>query len=131
LYKQTFSQLVIPDRNIDTVALGTSTFLAYDSINGGKAEYIAPDPEQARVLIEAIASELEQARQVFGTGRGRQEASKDKSSGEALAIETEDKRSILGDVAAGGADFEGRLLGLLGALRNAQGDAPEATITYP
>ena len=53
-----------------------------------------------------------------------------KSSGEAVALETEDKRSILADVAAAGADFEARLGGLLESMR-AQKSGANLTIQYP
>jgi hypothetical protein len=131
LYKQTFSQLVVPDTNVDAVQIGTNTVFGYNPVNGGKPEYIAPDPRQAQVIGEVIANKLEQARLSFGVGRGVSESSKQKSSGDALTIETEDKRSILADVAASASDFENRLVGLLGALRNVKPDDQEATIEYP
>lgn len=130
-YKQTFSQLVLPTTHFDALQLGTSSFIGYDPLSGGgEAKYISPDPQQARVLGELIANELEQARQSFGTGRGRQEASMQKSSGTAMELESEDKRSILADIASAGNDFEMRLIDLIGDLRKQKTEV-DATIIYP
>lgn len=122
-YKQTFSQLVVPGY-IDTVAAGTSTFLSITDPGGFEPKFIAPDPEQARVLMELIAGTLEQMRQSLGIGRGQQEASKQKSSAAALSLENEDKRSILGDIAAEAEDFERRWALLVLSAKTGGGKAP-------
>lgn len=135
LYKQTFSWLVIPDKNVDAIQVGTSTVFGYDNGGGSAApSYISPDAEQARVLIESIAAELEQMRQALGIGRGRQESSMQKSSKGALELESDDKRSILSDIAGEAQDFERRLAlrvkGLkAGATKPTMADLPH--IQYP
>lgn len=108
-YKQTFSQLIVPGA-FDTLEAGTNTFFSWTPA-GSNAEpkYISPDPRQADVLMALIQSTLEQMRQSFGIGRGRQEGSMQKSSSAALELESEDKRSILGDICGAGEDFEKRL----------------------
>ena len=117
LYKQTFSWLAVPDKNVDAVQIGTNTVFGYSAISGGgKPEYVSPDPNQARVLMEAIIGELSRARQAFGIGQPT-DGSKQKSSAAALELENEDKRSILGDISASAQDFEHRLAGLFEAYR--------------
>jgi hypothetical protein len=131
-YKQTFSWLTIPDKHIDTLQAGLSTAFGYDASTGGKPEYISPDADQARVLMEMIRDAITQARQAIGVGRGRGEESQQQASGDALNIETEDKRSILGDIAAEAQDFEFRLAEMI--QRFATGAAGEVTapsIRYP
>ncbi len=109
-YKQLFSWLVIPDKNVDEVQIGTSTVFGYDPQGtSGGPEWISPDPEITRVLLELIGVTLEQMRSSIGIGRGRSESSKDQASGDALELESEDKRSILGDIASNAEDFEKRL----------------------
>lgn len=117
-YKQTFSQLIVPGA-FDTLEAGTNTFFSWTPA-GSNAEpkYIAPDPRQAEIMMALIASTLEQMRQAFGTGRGQQEASKQKSSAAALELENEDKRSILGDICGAGEDFEKRLAMLVLAYKS-------------
>ncbi len=132
IYKQTFSWLIIPDKNVDILQAGTGTALGWDATNSGgaKPEYIAPDPEQARVIMESIASGIEQLRQSVGVGRGRQEGSMQKSSGDAMELESEDKRSILGDIASAAEDFEKRLVDLVFAYRQSKPAEPPH-IQYP
>lgn len=117
-YKQTFSQLVVPG-SFDVLEAGTNTFFSWTPA-GSSAEpkYIAPDPQQANVLMALIQSTLEQMRQSFGIGRGRQEGSMQKSSSAALELESEDKRSILGDICGQGEDFEKRLAMLVLSFKN-------------
>ena len=71
-YKQLFSWLVIPDKNVDTLQMGVNTAFGYDP-QGTSAvpTYLSPDPEQARVIAESIEKEIEMARQSIGVGRGR------------------------------------------------------------
>ncbi len=113
LYKQTFSWLTVPDKNVDAVQIGTNTVFGYNALTGGgKPEYVSPNPEQARVLMESIIGELARARQAFGIGQPN-EGTKQKSSAAAMELENEDKRSILGDISASAQDFENRLCALV------------------
>lgn len=122
-YKQTFSWLAIPDKNVDKVAIGLNTAFGYDPMHTNAVPtYVSPDPEQARVLMEFIASGLEQLRSMLGVGRGRSDGSMEKSSADALELESEDKRSILGDIAAEAQNFELRLADLV-SVYNGEGDA--------
>lgn len=116
-YKQTFSWLTIPDKNVDVLQAGLNTAFGYDAQNGGKPEYISPDAEQARVLMEMMRDAIEQARQSIGVGRGRSDGSMAKSSGEAIQLEDEDKRSILADIASEAQDFEIRLADMVSAYK--------------
>lgn len=133
-YKQNFSLLLIPDKNVDKVQLGVSAAMGYDAqrANGAEPKFISPDPDQARVLIEAIQSTIEQERQGLGIGRGRQESSMQKSSEGALELESDDKRSILVDIADECQDFERRLVAMANRYRS-QAASAEATekIQYP
>jgi hypothetical protein len=119
IYKQTFSWLSIPVKNVDTTEMGVSTAFGYDAsqTNGAKPEYLSPDPQQPRVIIEAIADCIEQMRQSVGVGRGRSESSKSPSTEGALQIETEDKRTILSDIATEAMSFERRFADLHRAYR--------------
>lgn len=113
-YKQTFSWLAIPDKNVDSVQIGLNTVFGYDpAMTSSGPMYVSPDAEQPRVLMEMISSGIEQLRQMLGIGRGRSEGSMQKSSGEALELESEDKRAILGDIAAEAQAFEVRLANLV------------------
>lgn len=131
---QTFSQLVIPDPTgkLDKVQLGTKRFLGFDPQGqGGEPKYMSPDPEQARVLMEGIGMAIELARQMAGVGRGRSEGSKQKSSAEALELESDDKRSILSDIAAEAQDFERRLARMFLQLKEgAETDTDDLIVTY-
>lgn len=125
LYKQTFSWLVVPDPNqkLDATQIGLNTAFGFDpGGTGGKPEYISPDADQARVLIEARSELLQQARQSVGVGRGRQEGSMQKSSVDALELETEDKRSILADVAHETEAAERRIVALFRAYQGVADD---------
>jgi len=130
-YKQTFSWLAIPDKKVDKIQIGLSTAFGYDPMTTSAVPtYISPDPEQARVLGEFIAAGLEQLRQMLGVGRGRSEGSMQKSSADALELENEDKRSILGDIAAEAQSFETRLAGLVSAYNGEPNWKDETTIKY-
>lgn len=129
LAKQTFSQLCLPDPNVDEVEIGMSSAITYDGARGGEVKYISPDPEQARVLLEAIGSALEHIRSVVGVGRGRSESSKDQASGAALELEGEAKKTIVADVAASAEDFERRLAAFLTRIRT--GTPGEVFVQYP
>ncbi len=131
--KQTFSWLAVPTKHIDTLQMGVNTAFGYDATQtgGARPEYLAPDPEQARVLMESGGQVLEQLRQSVGVGRGRQEGSMQKSSGEALELESEDKRTILGDIAASGEDFERRLYDLYSRFRSSAPAREKVSIQYP
>jgi hypothetical protein len=132
LYKQTFSWLAVPDKNVDTLQLGVNTAFGYDA-QGTSAvpSYISPDPEQARVLMESIVAAVEQARQAVGVGRGRAESSMTPASGETATLESADKRSLLGDISAEAQDFEIRLAEMVLSFR-AAGSVPseKPTIKY-
>lgn len=119
-YKQTFSWLAIPDKRIDAVQIGLNTCFGYDpgTTGGAVPVYVSPDPEQARVLMEYISSGIEQLRNMLGVGRGRQEGSMQKQSADALELESEDKRSILGDIAGEAQAFELKLAKLVMAYRS-------------
>jgi len=108
LSDQTFGQLLVPSTQFDKIQLGTSRAVGYDPVSssGAKPEYISPDPENARVIMESIGSLIELARQAAGIGRGRSEGSKDKASGAAMELEAEGKKNILGDIAESAQDFE-------------------------
>jgi len=109
-YKQTFSWLAIPDKNVDTIQIGLNTCFGYDPERTPSApQYISPDPEQARILMEYIASGIEQLRHMLGIGRGRQEGTMQTQSADALELESEDKRAILADIANEAQSFEVRL----------------------
>jgi hypothetical protein len=110
-YKQTFSLLCVPDPNVNVIEVGTNTVFGWNAASAGGSDpmYIAPDAEQPRVIMELLVSCLEQMRQCFGIGRGRQEGSMQKSSADALELESEDKRSILADIASAAEDFEKQL----------------------
>jgi hypothetical protein len=134
-YEQVFSQLIIPDESgqIDDVQLGIKRAFAFNpGAAGGEPKFIAPDPQQLLSLLEAKRDTIEQARQAAGTGRGRQEASQQKSSGEALALETEDKRSLLGDCADELQDAEIRVANLVLSYRTGAAAAKPAkpTVQY-
>jgi hypothetical protein len=73
--------------------------------------------------MERIGGALEQARFAAGVGKGRSESSKDQASGEALELEAESKRSILGDIAAAAESFEHRLSDMVARYRSVVPDA--------
>lgn len=127
LYKQTFGQLIIPTggTSLDQIECGLNTFLGFNS-NGtpGEPKYISPDPEQARVLMEAMGSAIEIARQSVSVGRGRSESSKAQASAEALELESDDKRSVLAEIADEAEDFEDRIADLVAAYRMEQPEKP-------
>lgn len=131
-YKQTFSWLSIPDKNVDTIQIGLNTCFAYDpQATNAKPEYISPDPAQAGVLQSFILDGITQLRQMLGVGRGRQEGSQQKSSADALELESEDKRSILGDIADEAEAFERRLAKLVMAYLGTSAKAqPDIRIEY-
>jgi len=131
-YKQTFSWLTIPDKHIDVLQAGLNTAFGYDASSGGRPEYISPDAEQARVLMEMIRDAVTQARQAIGVGRGRGEESQQQASGDAMNVQNEDKRSILGDIAAEAQDFEIRLAEMVQAFATgaASGTAKATSIRY-
>jgi len=131
LYKGTFSWLAIPDPNIDTIQVGTNTAFGYNPLTGGKPEYVSPDPEQPRVLMEAVAASLEQARAAVGIGRGRSEGSMEQASADALELESEDKRSILADIAREGEDFERRLAALVLGYKTGVAKVEGVHVQYP
>lgn len=117
-YKQAFSLLCVPDPNVNAIEIGTNTVLGWNSTAGAAPVYISPDAAQMTVLMALIVSTLGEMRQTFGTGRGRQEGSMQKSSAAALELESEDKRSILGDIASAAEDFEKRLATLVLAYKS-------------
>jgi hypothetical protein len=129
-YKQTFSWLAIPDKNVDTLQMGVATAFGYDpGLTHAEPKYLAPDPQQAMVLMKGMSDGLEQARQAVGVGRGRSEASMVKSSADALELESEDKRSILFDLAEAAQEWERRQVKILNAYRNIKTDTTE--VNYP
>ena len=130
--KQTFAQLVIPDasHSIDAVQIGLNQALTYDpGAGGGNPVYISPPADNARVLGESIFNDIAAARQTVGVGRGRSEGSMQQASAEALELESDDKRSILADVANEMEDFEQRIAGLFDLYRAAP-TSKEPTIIY-
>ncbi len=130
LSDQTFGQLVIPSTQIDKIQLGTSRAVGFDPLNGGKPEYISPDPENARVIAEQIMQEIERSRSVIGIGRGRAETSKQQASADALELESEGKKAVLGDIAESAQDFERRVAKVVTMFRTAT-PAKEPYIQYP
>ncbi len=113
-YKQTFSWLAIPDKRVDVLQIGLNTCFAYDpQQTNAVPTYISPDASCAETLMNFISTGVEQLRQMLGVGRGRQEGSMQKSSADALELESEDKRSILGDIAREAQSFELRLAALV------------------
>lgn len=128
-YKQAFSQLVIPDTNIDATQTGLSYAICYDGKLGGEVKYISPDADQPRVLMEGIGAALEQIRSSSGFGRGASESSKQAQSGDAIELESESKKTIVADVAGSMEDFEKRLAAVLAKIRRAT--ASKAFIKYP
>lgn len=134
-YKQTFSWLAIPDKRVDTIQIGLNTCFGYDPANTGGAvpTYVSPDADQARVLMEFISTGIEQLRNMLGVGRGRQEGSMQKSSADAMELESEDKRSILNDIATEAESFEERLAYLVLAYQPklTLKAEPEIRIEYP
>lgn len=131
-YKQTFSWLMIPDKDVDVLQMGVNTAFGWDGANSGgaKPEYLSPDAEQPRVLVESMVQGISDLRQSVGVGRGRQEGSMQKPSADALELETEDKRSILGDMSDEAADFERRVARMFNRYRTGQPDktADDATV---
>lgn len=120
LYRQTFSWLAIPDPNVDTIQIGLGTAFGWNpGLNGGEPKYISPDADQARVLMEAADREIERMRQAVGVGRGRSDGSREQASADAIELESEDKRSILADIATEAEDFERRLAEMARAYRTA------------
>lgn len=134
LYKQTFSILCVPDKNVDAMQVGTNTVLGYNSMTAGALPiYVSPDAAQATVMMEAITGELSRARQAFGIGQPT-DGSKQKSSAAAMELENEDKRAILADIASAASDFENRLVDMLFDMRTgaASDDASDGTtVQYP
>ncbi len=118
LYKQTFSWLVIPDKNVDTLQMATSTFFGYDPQgSSAKPEYVSPDAKQAEVILAAITQHIEQMRQAIGVGRGRQESSRMPTTADGMELQNEDKRSILYDIATEAEAFERRLVDMVQLYR--------------
>lgn len=136
LDNQTFSQLVVPDPGgrLDKIQVGIHRFFGYDAQGGsGAPEYVSPDADQARVMMEAIGACLEIAKSMVGVGRGRSESSKQQASADALELESDDKRAILATIADEAEDFERRLAKLFLAYANetpAEGEADEFYIQY-
>lgn len=131
LYKQTFSLLTIPDKRVDVMQVGITSAVGYDpGVTGGaRPEFLSPDADQARVFLESIGNTISELRQSMGVGRGRSEGSMQKSAAESQELESEDKRSILGDIAASAEDFERRLDSLVTAYRK-QKPSAETSIEY-
>src|SRR3990167_1664614 len=74
---------------------------------------------------------IELARQMAGVGRGRSESSQQKSSAEALELESDDKRSILSDIAAEAQDFERRIARMFLQLKEGEDtDTDDLVIAY-
>ncbi len=133
-YKQTFSWLIIPDpgKSLDATQIGTNTAFGYDpGASNAKPEYIAPDADQLRVLMELIGSEMEQARSSIGVGRGRSEGSKQQASGAALELESDDKKSLLADIASSGQDAERRIAELVLSYSTKDTKAANIRVVYP
>lgn len=119
-YKQTFAWLIVPDPlgSLDTLQLGLNTAFAFNpGTTGGRPEYISPDADSLRVLMELIGNEMEQAKSTIGFSRGRSEGSKQQASADALELESDDKKALLGDVANAGQDAEKRIADLVLAYR--------------
>lgn len=115
-YKQTFSWLAVPDKRIDVLQIGLNTVFGYDpQQTNAVPTYVSPDAKCAETLMNFIAAGIDQLRQMLGVGRGRQEGSMQKSSVDALELEDEDKRSILGDIATEAQSFETRLAAMFEA----------------
>lgn len=133
LYKQTFSWMIFPSKDVDVLQTGTGSALGWDAKESGGAmpNFVSPDADQARVLIESIRDVLEQARQGIGVGRGRQEGSMEKSSAAALELESDDKRAVLMDIASECQDFERRLCRMVNLYRNVKTPEQQPTIEYP
>lgn len=131
-YKQTFSWMIFPSKDVDVLQTGTGSGLGWDAKESGGAmpQFVSPDAEQARVLMETIRDVLEQARQGIALGRGRQEGSMEKSTAEALELESEDKRSVLQDIAEECQDFERRLVMMFNRYRNKVDLDAQPTIAY-
>jgi hypothetical protein len=133
-YKQTFSWLIIPDpsKSLDATQIGTNTAFGYDpGASSAKPEYISPDAKQLEVLMMLIGSELEQAKSVIGVGRGQSEGSKQKSSAAALELESDDKKSLLADIAQAGQDAERRIAELVLSYSTKDTKAAKIRIVYP
>ncbi len=134
-YKQVFSLLIFPDKHIDLLQVGTSQVVGFDGLNAtGKPEYISPDPEQPRVLMEMLGTLIEQARQAVGVGRGRSESSKQQQSADAMELENKATETIMVDIAGAAEDFERRLAKMVQRFKtNAASVAKDdtTTIDYP
>jgi len=121
-YKQTFSWLAVPDKRVDVLQIGLNTVFAYDpQQTNAVPTYVSPDASCAETLMNFISTGVEQLRQMLGVGRGRQEGSMQKSSADALELEDEDKRSILGDIASEAQSFEIRLAAMVDAYNTGGG----------
>lgn len=133
-YKEVFSLLTFPDKRIDTIQVGTSTVVGYDpGATGGKGpEYISPDPDQLRVLLEMIGGLIEQARQAVGVGRGRSESSKQIMSADAMELESKATESIMVDIAGAAEDGERRIAAMVQRYKTeAAQTGADTSIDYP
>ncbi len=132
LYEQTFSILTIPAGNVNKVEVATNRALGYNPERSGNgAQYIAPDPEQARVLMEAAGAALEELRQRAGVGRGRSETSKQRQSADAAELESEGEKTILHDIVDAAEDWERRVVQMFDAYRGRAADSDtKAEVIY-
>ena len=102
---QAFALLFIPGQPRGGVNIGPFRAIGGEDTTQAPS-YIAPPTELANSKLERINAKLWAFRQYEGAGRGLAEFSKEERSGEALNIETEDKRNQMSLWASALQDFE-------------------------
>ena len=140
---QTFSQLVMPAQNITAgtseetalMELGTKRVFLYDA--GGSThspEYIAPDPQQAHLILDVVARIIKEIYNSVGLASERTNkdnaVSMDNSSGVAKAYDFERVNALLSAKADSLEIVENKIARLV-ALWNGQSTDDSQLVQYP
>jgi len=127
---QAFAILFVPGQRRGPIDIGPFRAIGGEDVTNAP-QYISPPSELANSKWERIVAKLWSIKQYLGAGRGLAEFSKEERSGEALNIETEDKRNQMSLWAAAEQEFENGLYQDAAAWSGNQSDDTMPVVVYP
>lgn len=138
---QTFSQLVMPAQGVlpgedgadKLISMSTKRVFLYNGENGAVPSYIAPDPRQAELILQAIGKIINEIYHSIGLSseRSKESASVDNASGVAKSIDFERVNSLLATKSRSLQMFERKLLKMVARFRGNNDLNADELVSYP